>query len=141
MEYFEEGGEAHPIRSSPGYSNEVEEVRTEDRAREHQAARYRGVQREKSDIQRPEWSRGMSEEQVRAIARRAGRNPNVEHWWQGANLKPGTEDYKYLVQERGAPRKRKIVEHGMLRGRGKQSRYAARQVAEQSARGGADLPF
>jgi hypothetical protein len=140
MEYFEAGGEVHPIRDSPGYSKEVEEVQTRERERQHQAARYRGVKRESSDVQRPEWARGMSEARVRAIARSVGRNPDQEFWWQGANLKPGTLDYRYAVTEAGAPRKKKFVERGMLRGRG-QSRHEARRIATQSAQGGADLPF
>lgn len=140
MEYFEAGGEVHPIRSSPGYSQEVEDVQHEHRAREHQAARYRGVERESSGIQRPEWAHGMSEEKLRAIAKRVGANPNRERWWQAANLHPGTLDYKYAVTESNAQRKRKTVERGMLRGRG-QSRHEARRIAEQSARGGSDLPL
>ena len=110
-----------------------------EREHEHRAGRYRGVQRESSGVQRPDWAKGMSEERVRAIAKRVGRNPNTEHWWQGANLKPGTSEYKYAVLEAGAARKKRETA-GPRRGRS-ESRQAAAAIARRSATGAGDLPF
>lgn len=129
-EFYEAGGEAHPIRNSPGYSQEAADAAHEHRQHERQAERYRGVHRESSGVQRPEWAHGMSEERLRGIARRVGANPNRERWWQAANLHPGTSEYKYAVSESGAQRKSKPAERGPSRGR-KRERYKPP----------ADLPF
>jgi hypothetical protein len=135
-EFFEAGGEAHPIRNSPGYSQEAADVAHHEHEHERRGRMYRGVKRETSGVQRPSWARGMSEERLRDIARRAGANPNKERWWQAARLEPGTGEYKAFVTEGGAARKKTS---GPSRGRA-QSRQAAAAIARRSATGG-DLPF
>jgi hypothetical protein len=138
-EFFTEDGEVHPIRDSPGYSRDVEHAQQEARHHREREHFYRGVKRERSTVQRPEWARGMSDAQVVRIAREHDRSAYAEHWWHGVNLQRGSAEYRYMRQGAGRG------EHGTrgLRKGGrapKQSRAEASRVARESARG-ADLPF
>jgi hypothetical protein len=141
-EFFEEGGEVHPIRDSPGYDPEVEQIQKEHRAGERQAERYRGIRRGHSTLIRPPWGSRLTELQLQQIAREAGVNPESELWWEKAHLYPGSGEFRKLKEaghrgeQRGLPRRR------MRRGKGKETRHEARRIAERSATGrGADLPF
>ena len=142
-EFFSEGGEVHPIRDSPGYSKDVEEVSERERHHAERERHYRGIQRGRSEVHRPEWARGMTDQQVRSIARQAGVSAEREHWWHGLQLQKGSGEYQSMVSESGVRHDRQLGAR-MRRGGGrerKQSRAEQRAIATRSALGGADLPF
>jgi hypothetical protein len=132
-EFFEAGGEVHPIRNSPGYSKEVEDVSREQKHHESRERFYRGVKREKSGVDRPPWAGNLNDTQLRQIAKRHGQSPEREGWWEKAGLWKGTGELRYakeeghLQEQRGRP---KPAAHGLRRG-GRVERYKK----------AADLPF
>ena len=87
----------HPIRGSTGwggpYSVEVERIVAEQR-REDAARRHWEPQRrdERSDVVRPPWAVGISDGELRKIARTYGQSASTEGWWEAAGLIGGGRD-------------------------------------------------
>ena len=140
--YTDEHGEVHPIRGSPGYNPEVEDVQRHARARQAQEARYRGVGREKhaQTVIRPPWAGGLSERHLATIARAHGQNAGAHLWWEKAGLYSGMAERDYALRESGSRVDTRRVERSVGRAV-KQSRAEGRRIAVASATGGSDLPF
>lgn len=87
----------HPIRGSTGwggpYSVEVERIVAQQR-REDAARRHWELQRreERSDVVRPPWAVGISDSELRKIARKYGQSASTDGWWEAAGLIGGGRD-------------------------------------------------
>lgn len=145
-EFFEEGGETHPIRDSPGYDPEVEQMQKEERHHQARERHYAGVKRGRSEVHRPAWAVGMTDAQVRQIARTAGQNPETEGWAERAGLYKGMGEMQDVREggHRGEQRRQAHEyapsERRGLR-RGGKSKQQLRVEAGKAGRGEYDLPF
>jgi hypothetical protein len=145
LEAFTEDGVIHPIRDSPGYSPEVEKMQTEHRHEAERAHKYRGLARGRSEVQRPEWAHGLTDIQVRQIAKEHGVSAESEAWWHRVGLYKGMGELKYVTKEgRHIGEQRKGGgERYMKRGRKERQPTAAERAYAARAGSGraADLPF
>lgn len=147
-EFFEEGGEVHPIRNSEGYDPDVEKIRAEDRRRERseEAHRYERVRGEREHVERPTWAarHKVSDARLRAIAREHGTSAERPNWWEHVGLEEGSGELRQTLREGkhvGDTRlsRKPAARRGLRRG-GHQPTAAERAYAARISRG-SDLPF
>lgn len=138
--YTDEHGEVHPIRGSPGYSRDVENVQRQERHRRAREAFYAHERPEKHAhvVERPPWAAGLSERHLITIARAHGQNAGMPLWWEKANLVQGEGELRYALAGRSTMDRRRRAEVERPGRRRETPRSAAVHVYKG---GGDDLPF
>jgi hypothetical protein len=101
FQLFTEPGPGREFVSMEGAISHMQDLEAQYTANDTRIADLeQRLVRGRSMVQRPPWARGRTDAEIEQIARSVGRNPNQEAWWQGANLRPGTLEYKLAVLER-----------------------------------------
>lgn len=138
--YTDEHGEVHPIRGSPGYSEDVAEHGRQERHRRGREAHYATARQERhSDVvERPPWAAGLSERHLLTIAKAHGQSAGSPLWWEKAGLHSGSGELHRALSEGGRRERRARAQAERPV---QQSRAEMRRIAAQSAAAGADLPW
>lgn len=141
-QFYYAGGEVHPIRDSPGYSQEVADISARERHHRARAEFYAHEKRETSTsahvVERPPWAAGLSERHLITIARAHGQNAGQPLWWEKANLVQGEGELRYALAGRSTMDRRRRAEVERPGRRRETPRSAAVHVFKGAED---DLPF